>query len=79
MKTMLDLFRRLLPGEQASMALPVSGGGQDAAIVPLNAARATNAGKVYIRVGFPDSCAHDEDKGVLWDKEGNCYVPIDRD
>ena len=35
-----------------------------------------NAEGAFIRVGFPDSEAHSGDKGVLYDYDGNAYVPI---
>lgn len=31
----------------------------------------------YIRVEFPDSQAHDENEGVLFDIDGGCYVPLE--
>ena len=31
----------------------------------------------YIFVSFPDSVAHADDKGVVYDYEGNCFVPCE--
>ena len=30
----------------------------------------------FIQVAFPDSQAHEEDDGVLYDYDGNCSIPV---
>lgn len=43
---------------------------------PLRRAVEENDG-VYIFVSFPDSVAHVEDEGVIYDYDANCFVPCD--